>query len=181
MTDMDILTEMLMDSALIPIENEYGKPMVKLEEAGVKGAKACIRNMPADTIVIKADDFPAPKKFFQGDKGECKRADFIIISEEKKVILYIELKVGKKDASHIIKQLKGSACVITYCKEIGKHFWEQETFLNGYAHRFIGMVNLSISKKPSRYKSLPLHDSPELFLKISSPHHLQFKELFSST
>ena len=39
MTDMDILTEMLMDSALIPIENEYGKPMVKLEEAGVKGAK----------------------------------------------------------------------------------------------------------------------------------------------
>lgn len=177
MTDMETLTEMLLDSALIPVENEYGKQIIKLEEAGIKGSITCIRNIPADAIVIKADDFPTPNKFFQGDKGECKRADFIIISEEKKVILYIELKAGKKDASHIIKQLKGGACVITYCKEIGKHFWNQETFLNGYAHRFIGMVNLSISKKPSRHKSAPLHDSPESFLKISSPHHLQFREL----
>ncbi|WP_305802900.1 hypothetical protein, partial [Thiolapillus sp.] len=61
--------------------------------------------------------------------------------------------------------------------EIGKHFWKEETFLDGYAHRYIGMVNLSISKKPSRHRVSSLHDSPESFLKISSPHHLQFKKL----
>lgn len=177
MSDMEILSELFSESSLIPIEYKYGKPSVKLHEAGAKDSVFRIRNIPSDAIVIKADDFPAPKTFFKGNKGECKRADFIIISEEKKVILYVELKAGKKDASHIVKQLKGAYCVVTYCKEIGKHFWNQSTFLDDYAHRFVGMVNLSVSKKPSRHKSAPLHDLPESFLKISSPHHLQFKEL----
>ena len=177
MSDMKILSELFLDLALVPLENEYGKPIIKLQEAGVKGSVSYIRNIPSDAIVIKADDFPAPKTFFKGNKGECKRADFIIISEQKKVILYVELKAAKKDASHIVKQLKGAACVVTYCKETGRHFWNKSTFLDGYAHRFIGMVNLSVSKRPSRYKSASLHDSPESFLKISSPHNLQFNEL----
>lgn len=177
MSDIEILSELLLKSALISLENEYGKPIIKLQEEGVKGSVSCIRNIPSDAIVIKADDFPAPKTFFKGNKGECKRADFIIISEEKKVILYVELKAGEKDAGHIIKQLKGASCVVAYVKEIGKKYWDQDTFLDDYAHRFVGMVNLSISKKPSRYKSGLLHDSPESFLKISSPHHLQFNEL----
>lgn len=177
MTDMDILSELLCESAMVPLENEYGKTIIKLQEVGVEGSVAYIRNIPPDAIVIKADDFPVPKTFFKGDKGERKRADFIIISEEKKVILYVELKAGEKDASHIVKQLKGASCVLAYCKEIGKQFWNQDTFLDDYAHRFVGMVNLSISKKPSRHKPKPRHDSPESFLKISSPHHLQFNEL----
>lgn len=177
MSDMEILSELILESALVPHENEYGKPVIKLQEAGVEGSVSFIRNIPSDAIVIKADEFPAPKTFFKGDKGECKRADFIIISEEKKVILYVELKAGAKDASHIVKQLKGASCLISYCKEIGKQFWSEARFLDGYAHRYIGMVNLSISKKPSRHKSAPLHDSPESFMKISSPHYLQFKEL----
>jgi hypothetical protein len=174
---MEILSELFLESALIPLESEYGKPIIKLQETGVKGAISYIRNIPSDVIVIKADDFPAPNNFFKGDKGECKRADFIIISEEKKVILYVELKAGEKDASHIVRQLKGASCVVTYCKEIGKQFWNQDSFLSDYAHRYVGMINLSVSKKPSRHKSARLHDSPETFLKISSPHHLQFKEL----
>lgn len=177
MSDMEILSELILESAQIPLEEVYGKPFIKLQEVGVNGCVSCIRNIPSDAIVIKADEFPAPKSFFKGAKGECKRADFIIISEEKKVILYVELKARKKETRHIINQLKGASCVLSYCKEIGKLFWDKNTFLDGYAHRFIGMVDLSISKKPSRPKSPPLHDSPELFLKISSPHYLQFKEL----
>jgi len=177
MRDMEILSELLQESALVPLEHEYGKPVIKLQEAGVKDSVSFVRNVPSDVIVIKADSFPAPIAFFRGDKGECKRADFIIISEEKKVILYVEIKSGEKDAGHIIKQLRGAACVVSYCQEIGKRFWSQSTFLEGYEHRFIGLINLSISKKPSRHKSRALHDSPESFLKISSPHYLQFKEL----
>lgn len=177
MSDMEIISELFLDSVLIPLENEYGKPIIKLQETGVKDSVACIRNIPSDAIVIKGDDFPAPKNFFKGNHGECKRADFIIISEEKKVILYVELKAGEKDTSHIVKQLKGASCVVAYCREIGKQFWNKSIFLDGYAHRFVGIVNISVSKKPSRYKSALPHDSPELFMKISSPHHLQFKEL----
>lgn len=177
MSDMKILSELILHSALVPHENEYGKPVIKLQEAGIKDSVSFIRNIPSDVIVIKADEFPASKTFFKGDKGECKRADFIIISEEKKVILYVELKSGAKDSSHIVKQLRGASCLISYCKEIGRQFWKKSTFLDGYAHRYVGMVNLSISKRPSRHKSAPLHDSPESFLKISSPHYLQFNEL----
>jgi hypothetical protein len=180
MSDMDILSELILQSVLVPLViNEYGKPVIKLQESGVKDSVSFISNIPSDAIVIKADKFPAPKTFFKGDKGECKRADFIIISEEKKVILYVELKAGAKDRGHIVKQLKGASCVISYCKEIGKQFWSEPRFLDGYAHRYIGMVNLSISKKTSRHESAPLHDSPESFLKISSPHHLQFNQLAS--
>jgi hypothetical protein len=177
MSDMEILSKLILESALIPLENEHGKQVIRLQEAGIKDSVSFIRNIPSDVIVIKADEFPAPKTFFKGDNGECKRADFIIISEEKKVILCVELKAGAKDASHIVKQLKGASCVISYCKEIGRQFWSESTFLDGYAHRYVGMVNLSVSKKPSRHKSTPLHDSPESFLKISSPHYLQFNQL----
>ncbi len=106
MSDMEILSELILESALIPHENEYGKPVIKLQEAGAKGSVSFIRKIPLDAIVIKADEFPAPKKFFKGDKGECKRADFIIISEEKKVILYVELKAGASEFQPYSKTAK---------------------------------------------------------------------------
>jgi hypothetical protein len=177
MTDREILSELISDSALIPLETEYGKALIKLQEEKVKHSDCSIRNVPSDAIVIKADDFPEPTTFFKGNQGECKRADFIIISEEKKIILYVELKAGQKDASYIVKQLKGAFCVMSYCKEVGKRFWNQNTFLDDYAHRFVGIVHLSVSKRPSRQKPPSRHDTPESFLKISSPHHLQFNHL----
>jgi hypothetical protein len=177
MSDTEILSELILESALIPLEIEYGKPVVKLQETGIKDSVCYIYNMPPDAIVIKADDFTAPMSFFKGSKGERKRADFIIISEEKKVVLYIELKAGEKDTGHIVKQLKGAFCVVSYCKEIGSMFWDESTFLEGYAHRFVGMIHLSVSKKTTRRQSAALHDSPGTFLKISSPHHIQFNEL----
>ncbi len=177
MSDKEIFEELLLASCVVPLEEEYGRPIVKLEEVGVAGSVACIRNIPSDVVAIKADSFPAPKGFFQGSKGECKRADYILISEEKKVVLFVELKAGSKETSHIIRQLKGAACLLAYCKEIGKKYWGREEFMDGYAHRYIGMVNLSVSKKPTRHKKSPVHDRPERFQKISSPHHLQFNQL----
>jgi len=176
---MKILSELIEQSALVPLEKKNGKLVIKLKESGIEDCVCFISNIPSDTIVIKADKFPAPKSFFRSDKGECKRADFIIVSEEKKVILYIELKAGTHEPTHIIKQLKGAHCVISYCKEIGKQFWNETRFLDEYKHRYIAMVNLSISKKPSRHRQAVLHDSPHKFLKISSPGYLQFNQLVS--
>lgn len=135
--------------------------------------------MPPDAFVIKADSFPAPKELFRGLRSECKRADFIIISPAEKVVLYIELKTGPMGSNFIEKQLKGAACVFAYCKEVGQRFWGQCNFLEGYEHRFIGIVKTRLNLRPSRQQKNAgvVHNSPDNFLKESSPNHLEFRKL----
>ena len=153
MEDITILSRMIADSASVPLGSEGGKPTIRLQDSSAKsGAKAgksevCIRNAPPDAFIIRADCFPDLRGFFQGDRGESKRADFIVISEIQKIILYIELKLGPGDAGDIKKQLNGAACVLSYCKEAGKRFWHEKKFLEGYDHRYIGIVNIGKNKR----------------------------------
>ncbi len=179
MDDSQILLELLHEDALIEHGDDYGRPFVKLAEPDVLGSVAVVRNIPEDAVVIKTDQFPAPLQFFKGSKNENKRADFMIISPSKKVVLYIELKAGKKESSFVEKQLKGAACVFAYCKEVGQRFWGRCEFLEGYEHRFVGIVNTSIDLQPSRQQKNQgaVHDTPQNFLKLSSPNHLQFRKL----
>ncbi|ARI81536.1 hypothetical protein [Microcystis aeruginosa] len=113
-------------------------------------------------------------KIFTGNKGECKRADFIIIANTptEKVILCLEMKKSRDSNSSIIKQLKGAECFVSYCREIGRLFWNQPDFLQDYQYRFVSIKNISISKtttssrKPSQKSEI--HDQPEKMLKISA-------------
>lgn len=179
MDDSQILSELINENVIIQHYQEYQKNCVKLEEEGLPESTSILRNLPHDAVVIKADQFPAPVKFFKGDKDENKRADYIIISPSKKVVIYIELKSGKKHSSYVENQLKGAACVFAYCKEVGHLFWNHSSFLEGYKHRFVGIVNASINLKPSRTKknNSSIHDKPCNFLKLSSPSNLQFNQL----
>lgn len=176
MSDIAILRQMIKDDVLVKIENEYDKFVVKLIDSG---CSVSIKNLPQDTIVIKADKFPVPQNFFIGEKGECKRADFIIISEEKKVILFLELKGNGEEAHNIIKQLKGAKCVLAYCKAAAENFWQQNNFLVSYHCRYVGFTKINMNKKPTRQSSGVLHDSPEKFLKISFSDKVQFNQLAS--
>ncbi len=98
-----------------------------------------IKGLPEEgsAIVLKIDNFPAPSKIFKGSKGECKRADFVIItnSGNKKIIVFIEMKAKSKSTTeklqHIVEQLKGAQCVIKYIEEIGKLFWD-DNFLEDF-------------------------------------------------
>lgn len=179
MRDINILSQMIKESAQVKPQIEHNKLFVKLCEPQDSDSVAVIRDLPSDTLVIKVDEFTAPVTIFNGKKGECKRADYVIISLEKKVILYIELKKNKnKSWSHICKQLMGAACFITYCQEIGKYFWEEKSFLDGYQHRFISIVNNSINKTKTReLRGSDIHDTPEKAMKITSPHNLQYNRL----
>lgn len=179
MDDSQILSELLKENVIIQHYQEYHKNCVKLEEEGLPESTSILRNLPHDAVVIKADQFPAPRDYFKGDKSENKRADFIIISPSKKVVIYIELKAGNKQRSYVENQLKGAACVFAYCKEVGHLFWNHSTFLEGYKHRFVGIVNTSINLKPSRTQKNgnTIHDTPSKFLKISAPHNLQYNQL----
>jgi hypothetical protein len=182
MPDIDILHGMIKDSAKVPSDDNFGKKKVTLTESGGSTYSVTIYGMPDNAIVIKADAFTSPTSVFNGSKGECKRADFVLVADtdDKKLILCIEMKAGKGGAEKdIIRQLKGARCFVAYCREIGKSFWNQQDFLNDYVYRFVSIRDISISKRPTRLSpaSGDIHDHPEKMLKISSPHRLQFNRL----
>lgn len=186
-SDISILKRMIQPTGIVPLEFEYQKNIVKLTEV-FDNYTVTIRGMPDDdeVIVINVDTFNAPTKIFQGERGECKRADFVVIADtvnKGKFILFIEMKGGKKTSKEkeIIQQLKGAQCFVEYCQAIGKSFWEKRDFLDDYEYRFVSIKNIKVNKKPTGSKSKDdLHDTPENMLKISSPDYIQFNHLIGS-
>lgn len=177
-SDSEILAEMLKPDPLIHWKNEYGKEVLCLSEPNAPASRAEIHGIPHDAVVLKPDRFPAPQVIFQGKKGECDRADFIIISELRRVVLYIEMKQSESKAWKVIRQLKGAFCCLKYCQTIGREFWGKSDFLEGYRDRFVAITNTGPQKQKSvEYKNAPVHDCPEKFMKIPSPHHLQYNKL----
>jgi hypothetical protein len=178
MSDMDILSQMIKVSALVQQEEEYGKSFVKLIEPQAPDSSATIRNLPADAMVIKIDVFRSPDDIFNGKNGECKRADYVIISAEKKCIIYIEMKRTKDEWNQIVKQLLGSQCFVKYCQEVGKNFWNESGFLKNYKNRFISIGYTSIAKKKTRItRNAERHDTPDRAMKVDWPNYLQFNQL----
>ncbi len=185
MPHISILKEMLKGSIIVPIEDhpyKNGKKQVTLTEEGQYSL--IIRGLPEErfVIVIKTDKFPAPTNIFNGSKGECKRSDFVIITDidNKQMVLFIEMKSKKSTEGnqHIIKQFKGAQCVIKYTKEVGKLFWDTPHFLDDFESRFVCLMDINIDKRPTSYLGVSgLHDCPENMLKIKSTHYLQFNQL----
>ncbi|MCO6433798.1 hypothetical protein [Nitrosomonas nitrosa] len=179
MSDIEILNQLIKDSAKVQLNLTNGKNQLKLEDLQ-SNTSIAISGVPDDTVVIKADIFRSPDSIFNGTKGECKRADFIVVADDgkKKVIICIEMKACRDSEKEIIQQLMGARCFINYCKEIGKEFWNQKNFLDGYAYRFVSINHISIPKNKTRIdRNSELHDRPDRMLKISSPHRLEFNHL----
>jgi hypothetical protein len=177
MGDIEILSEMIKPTAQIKLQGSSEKPRVMLQERQCPDSSASICNLPSDAMVINVDAFSSPNDIFIGSKGECKRADYVIISSKKKCILYIELKRINDNFGQIVRQLKGAECFLKYCQEIGKSFWKDKNFLNAYKHRFISITHTSISKRPTRITNTIIHDTPENALKLAWPKDIQFNEL----
>jgi hypothetical protein len=184
MSDIAVFKELIKATATVSLENCDGSSRkVSLREPPPAGYTVIVHGMPDDdqAIVIKADEFTAPKGIFKNSKHECKRADFVIIADhnEKKVVIYIEMKAGKGGTeAEIIQQLKGAHCFISYCREIGKSFWNNQNFLKDYEYRFVSIREISISKKPTRPSmKTSMHDRPDRMLKITSSKGLQFNRL----
>jgi len=184
MTDMEILRQMIKDSAQVALVDSYDKKMAELTEPQRPNSSVKVFGIPEAAIVIKADEFAPPLSVFRDVKGECKRADFIIVAEADniKVIICIELKSGRHTVEQeIIQQLKGALCFVGYCKEVGREFWNTPKFLDGYSYRFICIKNISIPKRRTRFdKRIDVHDRPDKMLKISGQRSLQFNHLAGS-
>ncbi|MEM1168088.1 MAG: hypothetical protein AAGJ08_03095 [Cyanobacteria bacterium P01_H01_bin.35] len=183
-SDIFILKQMIQPTAIEKLKStKYQKKIVELREES-DNYTLTIHGMPDDdeVIVIKVDAFRAPTTIFQGSRGECKRADFVIIADtinKEKFIIFIEMKGGQNaSGGDIIKQLKGAQCFVEYCQAIGKLFWDKQDFLDDYKYRFASFKDIKISKKTTRPKSkYDIHDTPENMLKISSQNSFYFKNL----
>ena len=186
--DIEILQDMLSSAVRVPLQQEgQNKPSVQLIDDQAATAVE-IKGLPYDSIVIRAEDFENPLTIFNGSKGERKRADFVIVSNEEqgKWIICIETQAGNdKSEGHIRAQLKGAQCFIGYCKCIGISFWESVEFLDGYQYRFVSMANINsnkVTKKTRPYSPHiqskgELHDTPDAFLKFLQSPSLYFRKL----
>ena len=122
--DIEILKEMLSCKIRVPLNHEAGKPpSVKLKDKQSKGTVR-IKGLPYDSIVIRAEDFEPPCTVFKGSKGERRRADFVIVSNDErgKWIICIEIEDSNyKGGAEIIEQLKGALCFVKllqmYCEK----------------------------------------------------------------
>ena len=182
MSDLEILRELIADSAIARPTIKHGKGVVVLDEPDAPDSSITICDLPQDCVVIKADQFKSPDTIFTGQKGARRRADYIIIAEVKSetVVVYIELKREKGRAFEVTQQLAGAKCFISYCAEVGRVFWKELNFLKKAKHRFVSVAHSSPSKRPTRIAlSSILHDSPEKPLKVSWARSLRFNHLAS--
>ena len=183
MTDLDILNNMITDSAKVDIEPQSSSNMasVTLKEPQSSVSKVEIRGLPLNAIVIKVDAFKSPDMILTEARGQRKRSDYIIVADknDKKNILHIEIKTTKSKEKDIISQLKGSVCFVGYCKEIAKEFWHENYFLSKFESRFVSITHTgSINKKPTRInKKHNPNDTPKHMMKLSYPNKLQFNRL----
>lgn len=180
MTDTEILLEMIKEEARPRIQANHS---IELREKQEQDSKVTISKIPRDAVVIKADIFKEPKSIFMNSRNECKRADYVIISEEKKRIVYIEVKLEKAHSGKdVIRQLWGAKCFIAYCREIGIGFWENSDFLKNYQERFIVFSHTSARKRMVRLPRIPAsrsHNAPGNPLKLPGVRHIPFDEIAS--
>ena len=184
MSDIEILKEMLRCKVRVPLQHDGSWSFVELKDKQAD-TNVKIKDIPHNSIVIRADTFEFKHPVFAGSKDESKRADFVIVSieEAKKWIICIEIKKGHIQRSEVTAQLRGARCVMDYCKSIGKEFWAAKGFLTGYEYRFVGIARLSIQNQPTRtytpsiQSQGELHSRPDVFLQILGSSDLSFHNL----
>ena len=176
MNDIKLLEVLFGDKLIKSESGQYGKPCIKLEEEAKDNSYSItIIQVPENATAIKTDSFPDLQDFFNcsSETGQCKRADFAIITDDK--LIFIELSTTKKTKTEVVQQLKGSQCVIEYCQSIGDKFYKTPSFLKDCDSYFVSIYNIGANKKASI--TLAKNNTPDKFRKISSSHRLQFKDL----
>ena len=156
------LKRLLVDDVILPLAEMHEKKFCVLMEIEA-GYKFTIRGLPDDTLIIKSDRFPTTKDvFFKSDHMECKRADYVLVSESEKIIMFFELKRSTKTASmnDVIAQLKGSKCVMDYCELISAAFLGEYRIFNGYTLKYYRLIAITSRKRPFKNQQHS-NNSPE--------------------
>jgi len=181
MNDFLRLQRLLNPAALVDTDSDL--PPKLTESTPQVSYSVELKNLPSDTLIIKADDF-LPDKIIdcQSNKGFCKRADYIIVNEHE--IIFIELKYGKAiEKKHIKKQLMGAQCLMDYLIGIGKRFYNHSKFLETTSTNqyFVVIAGFSLNKRTTKKQDSAsvVNDSPDrmLILKIGNANVLNYNRL----
>ena len=185
--DINQLRRMINKNSILELQqNKVGRNVLLLREANqINGVDYSFEllDVPTGSIAIKSDKFHAPTEFFKRDKGQTKRSDYIVFTKFKSQnwIIFIELKRRKGGRGQIVQQLKGSKCLLDYCRSLGRNFWNQSDFLDfgNYKLLFVSFSRISLNKSPSLppKKGRNVHDSPENMLTIRGGDQLIFTKL----
>ena len=162
MSAMNALKVLLVNHVMIDLAKEYGKSCCSLVEPEA-GYCLTIRFVPEDAIVFKCDSFPnTGEVFFNGRSGECKRADYVLVSESEKVIMIFELqKSNRKTAHEITAQLKGAKCIVDYCESISSEFLGMHDIFCGFTYRYYKSINTAPRKRAFGKEEKPANQTPE--------------------
>lgn len=183
MSHTSVLARMLHPTSLIALQDHYDSKKVRLVESQTTDSYIEIHKIPSDAFVIDLDRSFSNQHLFQGSCGECKRADYLIISESTERILFIEMKRSSAPAQHIIQQLRGALCAFEYCQVIAREFFQEVEFLNHYQKRFISIRHTGGEKRKTEIERTAAigeyHCTPDQHLKISWANAIQFKKLAS--
>lgn len=180
--DSEILERLILPSAFVQIDDSKKKPFVILTESSEPDSLVKIDALPEDTLVIHIEKLNQTSKMFTENNHARSCADYIVMSEEKKTVIYVEIKKSKDDRAHVTRQLTGAECLFKYIKSIGKKFWRKPDFLEGYKHVYVGIMHTGqVRKRPTRHITQGEfgHD-PASFIKITSPGWLSFNKLAST-
>lgn len=178
MPDTSVLKRLFRDEVIIPIEDHYDKKKVVLKEHQTDGSKIEIRGVPQDAIIIDLDSAFSNERLFKGREGECKRADYIIFSEQKQKVLFIEMKKTGAKLKDIVNQLKGSLCAFKYVQAIAGEFFQEGRFLEAYECRFISINHTGMStRKTEIARTAGNNDRPDAPLKLSWTQTIEFNKI----
>ena len=97
----------------------------------------------------------------------------------RKFMIFIEMKSNKVKNNDIMRQFKGSECVIDYCHAVLKRFHDYSELLNTFDKRFIVFYKSRISKKPTQTKRSSGIQSRNTYIKYPNPHNPSLKYLLS--
>lgn len=149
------LLRLLKPNMIVHHFDDNGVRSVRLKEDKEPKCFVDLTYIPDDALVIRADRFPAPSRVFKEINKCCCRADFILISQSAKKVVFIELKCGKRyKKQHVEAQLRGAACVIEYCQSILHWFLGVSNTLSEYERRFVCLVK-EAKREPTAKKLEP--------------------------
>jgi hypothetical protein len=170
------LKEFFADNLYMKPFDQHGRNCVRLKETRKNAMlrEVTIMDLPNDSIVLKIDKFEQPKTLFKGKNGECKRCDYILAlaKENRRFLLFIEMKSGRFNNAEVQQQFKGSECVMDYCDAVLERFHGHDDVFKKYEKRFVIFYKPNLAKRTTQpFRKPAQNDSPEKALKYPSPHN----------
>jgi hypothetical protein len=178
MAPSEIIEELFFEGRLIPTSVQHGKRYVRLTERDAPDSSVEVRDLPDDAIVIDVDaNFNNENLFRRGtNRGVCKRSDYLILSAVAECAIFLEMKRTSANEREIIQQLVGGSCMFDYCCSIVRNYFNDDC-LASFSRRFVALLDTVAAKRPTRFSSEPLHDTPNRLLKIRGTKVLYFNHL----